>query len=247
MLNQALDAVVPLCALLIFGYISYNFYKWVLTRQITGKPNEWVVIMKNGEFVNAGIGISHFKMPFEEVAVFPSKVNKIQFTTDQITKEMQGLRVSAMLVWTVYRENPGPMKAYMSLGEDLVSDEPTMANNLLISMSSAIVRNCIANSTIDEVLKSRDLMRDQIKKKLTPIVTGWGVYLETVEIIDVKISSGSLFTNMQCKFREDQNREATVQKMEVDHTIRLEKEKHALTTCKRENDTLKVKSLATSN
>lgn len=79
-------------------------------------------------------------------------------------------------------------------------------------MSSAIVRNCIANSTIDEVLKSRDLMRDQIKKKLTPIVTGWGVYLETVEIIDVKISSGSLFTNMQCKFREDQNREATVQK-----------------------------------
>lgn len=62
---------------------------------------------------------------------------------------MQGLRVSAMIVWTINREGDGPMKAYKNLGEDLVADKPEIANALIINMASAIIRNCIANSTID--------------------------------------------------------------------------------------------------
>lgn len=87
--------------------------------------------------------------PNDQVAVFPSKVNKVTLTAEQITEEMQGLRVSAMIVWTINREGDGPMKAYKNLGEDLVADKPEIANALIINMASAIIRNCIANSTID--------------------------------------------------------------------------------------------------
>ena len=107
-----------------------------------------------------------------------------------------------MIVWTIFRDGDGPMKAYQNLGDDLNADEPKTANNLLISMSSAIVRNCFANSTIDQIIKNRDELRESIKKQLTEVVKGWGVWLETIEITDVKILSGSLFKDMQCEFRE---------------------------------------------
>lgn len=118
---------------------------------------------------------------------------------------MQGLEVSAMLVWTIHREGDGPMKAFKNLGQDLTADTPAMANELIISMASAIVRNCIANSTIDQIIKNRDELKDSIITQLKTVVTGWGVWLETVEITDVKICSGKLFKDLQCKFREDQN------------------------------------------
>jgi regulator of protease activity HflC (stomatin/prohibitin superfamily) len=123
---------------------------------------------------------------------------------------MQGLEVSAMIVWTINRTADGPMKAYKNLGSDLASDDPLTANNLLTSMASAIVRNCIANSTIDEIIKNRQQLREAINKEMTEVVQGWGVWLETIEITDVKILSGSLFKDMQCTFREDQNKTATL-------------------------------------
>ena len=101
-----------------------------------------------------------------------------------------------MIVWTINRTGDGPMKAYKNLGSDLTSDVPKTANNLLTSMASAIVRNCIANSTIDQIIKNRQQLREAINKEMTEVVQGWGVWLETIEITDVKILSGSLFKDM---------------------------------------------------
>jgi len=113
-------------------------------------------------------------------------------------------------------------------------------------MASAIVRNCIANSTIDEIIKNRQQLREAINKEMTEVVQGWGVWLETIEITDVKILSSSLFKNMQCTFREDQNKTATLQKLEVDQEIRIQKENHDLTTKKRTEDTRKTKRIEES-
>jgi hypothetical protein len=54
---------------------------------------------------------------------------------------------------------------------------------------------------------------------MATVTTGWGVWLETVEITDVKISSGSLFKDMQCKFREDNKKSATLLKLDVDTAL----------------------------
>ena len=139
------------------------------------------------------------------------------------------------------------MKAYKNLGADLKDDVPETANNLLTSMASAIVRNCIANSTIDEIIRNRQQLREAINKEMTEVVQGWGVWLETIEITDVKILSGSLFKDMQCTFREDQNKTATLQKLEVDQEISIQKQNHDLTTKKRNEDARKVKRLEESS
>lgn len=203
---------------------------------VSGAANEWVLIMSNGKLKQTGIGLACFKGPYDQVAKFPARVFKATFTTEQVTLEMQGVRVSGMLVWTINRMGDGPWLAYKNLGPDLASNNPAHANDTLVSMSSAIVRNCIANSTIEQMLRDRAKVCKAIKKEMFDVVKGWGVWLETVEITDVVISSGSLFKDMQADFREKMKKESELYKMVVQSEISEIKAKDDLVMQKMRDD-----------
>ena len=132
-----------------------------------------------------------------------------------------------MLVWSINRQGDGPFNAYKNLGEDLASGNPTTANSNLTSMASAIVRSAIANSTIDQMLRNRQALRAQIRREMFEVVKGWGVWLETIEITDVKISSGSLFKDLQANYRENMKKDAEVYRMKIESEIKVEKDKKA--------------------
>ena len=127
---------------------------------------------------------------------------------------MQGVRVKGMLVWTVNRLEDGPFNAYKNLG-DISSGDPRTANDSLISMSSAVVRSCIANSTIQEMITNRKLLREAIRKEMFDVVKGWGVWLETIEITGVEICSSSLFKDLQTNYRESMRQQATLYQMQI--------------------------------
>lgn len=101
-----------------------------------------------------------------------------------------------MIVWTILRTPDGPSNAYKFLGEDLSSGNPQTANANLQNQASAIVRAAIANSCIQAMLKDRDKLRKQVRDDMQLVVKGWGVWLETVEITDVQVMSGSLFKDL---------------------------------------------------
>ena len=126
---------------------------------------------------------------------------------------MAGIAIEGMLVWSINRVGEGPLNAFKNLGSDLSTDNPHSANDALTSMASAIVRSCIANSTIEEMLTNRKLLRDAIRSEMFEVVKGWGVWLETVEITGVTISSQSLFKDMQTNYREAVRKEAELYKM----------------------------------
>ena len=71
---------------------------------------------------------------------------------------------------------------------------------------------------------------------MSVITKGWGVWLETIEITDVKILSGSLFTDLQTTFREDQNKAATILKLDVETKLAKEKATYNLVQQKRDLD-----------
>lgn len=173
---------------------------------------------------------------FDQVAKFPASVHKVDFSTQQVTQEMQGLEVSGMIVWSIYRIDEGPMKAFKNLGEDLKDEIPRSANEKLVSMSNAIVRNCIANSTINEIITNRQMIRTALKKEMFDVVKGWGVWVETIEITDVKILSSSLFKDLQSKFREEQKQRAEMDKLLINDQIESEQIKSNVEMNKKRND-----------
>lgn len=127
--------------------------------------------------------------------------------------------MTGMLVWSIRRTEDGPFNAYKNLGDDLASGNPTTANDNLVSMASAIVRAAIANSTITDMLTKRDILKTKIVKDMDAVVKGWGVWLETVEITDVQISSHNLFKDLQAAFREEKKKDAEVYTMEIEQDL----------------------------
>lgn len=193
---------------------------WVVWfRLVTSEPNEWMLVLRDGVVVRSGIGITHIARWGDQIARFPSKLNKVNFAAEQVTREMQGVGVKGVLIWTIFREGDGPYKAYRSMGEDLRRQEPTDANDKLREMSNAIVRHRIANSSVADILTKRDVVRNEIRTEMNKLVNGWGVWLETVEITDVQILSNTLFTNLQTPFREDLRAKAEVIKMNTDQEL----------------------------
>ena len=87
-------------------------------------------------------------------------------------------------------------------------------------MTVSVIRDKIANSSIDELLKNREKLRSGIKKDLQPKLNEWGMWLETVEISDVNIASNTLFSNMQAETKEAKRLEATMIQAESNDEIR---------------------------
>ena len=235
-LSTMMSYAVPLFVLYNLYQLGKYIYKYVMTLRVEGKPNEWIVIMRGGDQVRAGIGLSCFRSPYESIAQFPSSLVKVEVRTQQVTKEMQGIEVMSMIEWTVDRDFP--LKAYKNL--DLASGSFRVANDTLSCMTSAIVRNQIANSTIDHIIKNRQEIREKVLDEMSEVVKGWGVHLATVEVIDVKILSSSLFKDMQAKFREENQKKATLERLVVQNAIYFEQLDKTLEKNKRDSNTQKI-------
>ena len=76
------------------------------------KPNEWLLVIENGKLVKSGIGLKTFVLPTQTTVTFPSAINRVPFSAQNVTKEMQGLEVTGFAIWSVNREGDGPFKCY---------------------------------------------------------------------------------------------------------------------------------------
>ncbi len=109
---------------------------------------------------------------------------------------MQGIVIEGFAFWSVFRDDDGPFRCYKYL-------QGCDANDSVRALCESVLRNLIANSTIDEVMKNRNHLRLNMQKELKDIYKGWGIWLESVEITDVRISSGTLFKDLQAEFRQE--------------------------------------------
>jgi hypothetical protein len=225
----------------IYAIYAYALYKAVMgavafvkTLFVQAESNEWLVVSRNGELVQAGIGASCFKGPFDSVAVYPSTLVKVEVETLQVTKEYQGVKVCSMLEWTVNRDSNGPLKALHMLN---LTQGFGCANDILRALTSAVVRNKISNSSIETIMKNREELRDAIMTEISEKAKGWGAHLATCEITDMRIMSGSLFSDMQTHFREENNKKATLEKLVVSKDLWTEQQSQSVVDLKRAMDT----------
>jgi flotillin len=197
---------IILVAILVVALVAAGL---LVSRRAVAKPNEWLLVIADGEMVKAGIGLSAFRWPNQQVVRFPSAIQKVQFSAQQVTKEMQGIEVSGFVIWVVFREEDGPFKAYRYLdGLGTGTGETPRANENIARMAESIIRHQVANSTIADVIANRATLRDKIRAEMQNVVQGWGVWLETVEITDVTICSDTLFGDLQASYRQQTHAEA---------------------------------------
>jgi len=65
-----------------FGAAIFFGYKTALTYWIEAKPNEWLLIIRNGELKKCSIGLCTWLMPGDQHVTFPSLLNKVNFSAN---------------------------------------------------------------------------------------------------------------------------------------------------------------------
>lgn len=159
-------------------------------------PNEWMLVIKNGELKKSGIGLKTLVWPGESVVKFPSAVERVEFSAKNVTREMLGVEVEGVAFWSVNRQGQGPFNCYKYMhgsGGD--------ANSSVRTVCESIVRNEMANCSLQEVLRERIKLKERMRRELQAQLDGWGIWLESVDLKDVRISSSTLFEDLQAEFR----------------------------------------------
>lgn len=132
-------------------------------------------MIRDGKLIKSGIGLKAFLGLTDSFVKFPSKVERVTFTANNVTKEMQGVIITGFVFWSVFREGDGPFRCYKYM-------EGGDANRNVNAICESVLRNLIANSTLAEVLRNRKHLRDNMVNDLKDQFKGWGIWLETVEI-----------------------------------------------------------------
>jgi len=196
-------------------------------------------------------GGSAFRGIFDRIVRFPSAISKVNFRVEQVSKEMQGVVVSGFALWSIYKDAEGPWKAYKNLlladkDEDGYVDDKNSGNSYIADCAASIIRVTIANYPLADILTKRDEIRNHVRSEMQKQVQGWGVWLETVEISDVQVSSRKLFEDLQCEFRNEQRLRAERIRLATERTLKEEQLAHDVEESRRVADAETRKAVAKS-
>ena len=131
--------------------------------------------------------------------------------------------MSGYLSWSVNRDGEGPWNAYKYMAmRDLDGDgtvDSDAGSQHIAEMAKAVVRSQVANSSLSEVLTAREAFREAVKAKVMQQVQGWGVWVEAIEIAEVKICSSRLFEDLQAAHRQQVRLQAEEARMDTERRL----------------------------
>lgn len=174
--------ITYLLPLVILGFVGKQAFELAKKYWVEGKANEWILVIRNGKLVKKGVGMATLTLPGDQVVKFPTMIGQVNFIAEQVSSEMQGVRVTGMLIWSIHREGEGPFRCYKAFGDDLKKKVAVEANHKLEKMAVSIIRDRIANLSLNDILKNRSKLRNGVKEEMQKILHGWGIWLETCEV-----------------------------------------------------------------
>jgi len=79
------------------------FAYFMRSRWVESASNEWLLIIRDGKLLRGGIGLKTFIGLTDSHVTFESKIERVEFKANNVTKEMQGVIISGVAFWSVNR------------------------------------------------------------------------------------------------------------------------------------------------
>lgn len=181
-------------------------------------PNEYLVVV--GKKASQPIlGGKKFKW-FNKFMRVPAYVQRLKFITDNANIDYQGVGIEGYATWRINPANPA--KSIATLDFFSGSNPMEKTNEELKTICIEAVRHVIANMTIDDALKKKDDIAENLKIQLKEIEEKWGIIFDQVGIEKVTVMSNNLFADLQSDFRSKLKLESERSKMQTGREIAKE-------------------------
>src|SRR5687768_5526572 len=103
-------------AALGFGLILVCAAAVLRYARMSAQPDEWLLHIRNGKVLDAGIGINLWRRPDDVIARFSSAVQRVRFTAEAPSAEHLAVRVDGFVLWSVALDPERAFRAFSKLG-----------------------------------------------------------------------------------------------------------------------------------
>ncbi|MBI5532838.1 MAG: hypothetical protein HY898_09000 [Deltaproteobacteria bacterium] len=198
---------------------------------VAAEPDEWLLRIRNGRLLNAGIGISLFRKPGEVLARFSSTIQRVKFCADALSREHVPVKVDGFLLWSVSPEPERAFRAFNRLGiANLERAHHGLRNakHLLTSpqhhafqaLLAAEVQHHMVGLKLDDILADQDSLTLGIAARLKALSDSLGFDIVQLELSQVRPADESLLREMSAASQEAVRKEATRARMEATEQIK---------------------------
>jgi hypothetical protein len=150
----------------------------------------------------------------------PASVQTIYFETDNANMDYQGIGIEGYAAWRI---DPAAPETAIKTLDFFDADDPTArTNDELRTICVEAVRHVIANMSIDDALKKKDEIAQDLLVQLRAIEKKWGIIFDQVGIEKVRIMSATLFQQMQSQYRDGLRLEVEKARIATDRDIARE-------------------------
>jgi flotillin len=191
------------------------------------QPDEWLLRIRNGRLVRAGVGIHVWRWPGDVVARFTSTVQRVRFTVEALTGERVPVTIEGFILWSVSPEGDAPFRAFQKLGlVNLEAAPPGHGNDKhLLStpqhrafrrlLEAAVQRNA-ASMALSDLLADQASLLARLRAELAQTEQQMGIRVDDAEIVRIRPSDEALLRDMAERTEAAVREEAATARLEVD-------------------------------
>ena len=210
--------------------------RWWLRAQ----PDEWLLCVRDGRLVAAGVGISLLRRPGDVVVRFSSTMQRVAFDCEALSVERVVVRVRGFIFWSVAPEGDAPFRAYSRLGiADLRRPPPGLRHprHLLTSpqhkafqqILTAVVQRHASTLTLAAIVDQQDAFVDGLTHRLRAVTEEMGVAIDQVEVLGAHPVDETVRAQMGAAAAEQLREEAERVRREAAARIAADESRSALT------------------
>ncbi len=181
-------------------------------------PNEYLVELGRKR-VKPALGGRRFRL-FRKFLRVPAYVQTLYFHTDNANLHYQGIGIEGYASWRIDPANPEVALAAMDFFDE--DDPMARTNDELRTICVEAVRHVVANMTIEDALRKKDEIGDNLMGQLKEVEKKWGIVFDHVGIEQVRVMSKTIFENLQADFRNGLRLEVEKKRIETDRQIASE-------------------------
>ena len=178
-------------------------------------PNEYLVQI-GSKRARPVLGGKRFRL-LRRFMKIPASVQVIKFSLSNHSRTYQGIQVEGYACWRIDPDRVG--KAVNVLDFYNAYDPMHKPSEDLKTICTEAIRHIVANMDIEEALKNKSGIADQLKMHLTTIEEKWGILFDQVGIENIHIMSDKVFDDLQAKERDKLRLDASLSRFETDKKI----------------------------
>jgi len=215
---------IGIIAITIIAVAMYIY--WLLrSRVVMAQPDQWLLRLRDGKLLDAGVGITRVRKPGDTIVRFTSTLQRVRFTAEVISADRVNLVIEGFVLWSISCAGEAPFKAYRKLGltRHLAQDAAMRTHKHLLTtpqhrafrkLVSAEVQRCAAKKSLDDLLLAQDNLVGDILNRLTPLMERLGLEVVQVEVVHTRALDAGIMEDLSCGQVEVVREEATRLRLE---------------------------------